>query len=123
MRRRTTALLAAVAAGLALTAASTTVAGPATAKPGLDTPAQYEVHDARTLAKRNLVAGTGAAIEAIEHGVVTVTATKAELQALRKLGFKVEAVPAELPSGRRCPPSTSRPATPRTTTTPRRSPR
>ena len=45
------------------------------------------------------MAGTGAAIEAIDHGVVTVSATKAELQALRKLGFKVEALPAELPSG------------------------
>ena len=76
MRRRATALLAAIAAGLALIAASTTVAGPATAKPGLDTSAQYEVHDARTLAKRNLVAGTGAAIEGIDHGVVTVSATK-----------------------------------------------
>ena len=98
MRRRTTSLVAAILAGLAMIAASSTVAGPATAKPGLDTPAQYEVHDARTLAKRNLVAGTGAAIENVDHGVITVSATKAELQALRKLGFKVEAVPAELPS-------------------------
>ena len=97
MRRRTTALVAAALLGLAVTAASSTVAGPAVAEPALDTPAQYEVHNARTLAKRNLVAGTGAAINAVEHGVLEVTATSAEVKALRALGFKVDKVPTELP--------------------------
>src|SRR5919112_1318462 len=95
MRRRTTALIAAALLGLAVTAASSTVAGPATAEPGLDRATQYEVHDARSLAKRNLVAGTGVAIDNIDHGVLTVTATGAELKALRSLGFKVTKVPAQ----------------------------
>jgi carboxypeptidase T len=95
MRRRTTALVAAALVGLAVTAASSTVAGPATAEPGLDRAAQYEVHDARSLAKRNLVAGTGAAIDNVDHGVLTVTATGAELKSLRALGFKVTKVPPQ----------------------------
>ncbi len=80
MRRRPAAILAATLVGLAVTAASSTVAGPATAEPARDRAAQYEVHDARSLAKRNLVAGTGAAIDNIDHGVLTVTATGAELK-------------------------------------------
>jgi carboxypeptidase T len=95
MRRRTTALVAAALVGLAVTAASATVAGPATAEPGLDSSAQYEIPDARGLAKRNLVAGTGAAIDNVEHGVLTVTATGAEVKALRTLGFKVQKLPEQ----------------------------
>jgi hypothetical protein len=43
------------------------------------------------------VAGTGAAIENVDHGVLTIRATGAELKALRALGFTVEKVPEQLP--------------------------
>jgi hypothetical protein len=92
-------MVAAALLGLAVTAASSTVAAPATAEPGLDTAAQYEVHNARTLAKRNQVAAVGAAIEDVEHGVLTVTATGAEVKSLRALGFKVDKVPTDVPDG------------------------
>jgi carboxypeptidase T len=96
MRRRVPLLVAAAVAGLAVTAASSTIAGPATAEPrDLAVTAQYEVHDVRTLGQRNLIAGTGAAIDSVEHGVVAITATRAELKKLRALGFTVEALPAE----------------------------
>ena len=92
MRRRTTAMAAAALLGIAAIAASSSVAAPATAKPGLDQPAAYEVLDARNAAKRDQVASTGVAIDGIEHGVLSVTATGAEVKALRALGFKVEKV-------------------------------
>jgi hypothetical protein len=95
MRRRVTALVAAaVAAALVLTADP---APPATAGPRAESSARYEVYDARTLAQRNLVAGTGAAIESVEHAVVTVTATQSEVKALRALGFPVRPVPVDVP--------------------------
>jgi carboxypeptidase T len=87
MRRRVT-VLAAAAVGLALTA--TSAAQPATAEPGADTSAQYEVYDVRTAAQRDAIARTGAAIDDVEHVVVTVTATKSELKALRALGYTVK---------------------------------
>ncbi|GAB1644577.1 M14 family metallopeptidase [Krasilnikovia sp. MM14-A1259] len=98
MRRRV-ATLAAAAIGLALTAsaapAQSAAAHPVTAEPGAgasDQSAQYEVYDARTLAQRNTIARTGAAIDDVEHAVVTVTATRGEVQALRGLGFTVKPV-------------------------------
>jgi carboxypeptidase T len=98
MRRRATMLAAAAVVGLAVTAASSTIAGPATAEPRADaTTAQYEVHDVRTFTQRNLIAGTGAAIDGVEHGVVEVTATKSEVKALRSMGFTVQAAPAQVP--------------------------
>jgi carboxypeptidase T len=101
MRRRATVLFAAAVAGLAVTAASSAAAGPATAKPRPDAPsAQYEVYDARTAAQRNAIARTGAAIDDIEHSVVTVTATGTELTALRALGFTVKPAPSEAPAGK-----------------------
>ena len=99
MRRRVTGLVAAATTGLALIAASTTAAPPATAEPSTDTPAAYEIHDVRTLAQRNLIAGTGASIDAVEHAVVEVTATDREARSLRSLGFtvrKVEEQPSTL---------------------------
>jgi hypothetical protein len=100
MRRRATALVAAAITGLAVTAASSTTAQlataqPATAVPNAETSAQYEVYDARTPALRNAIARTGAAIDDVEHAVVTVTATQTEVRALRALGFPVRKVPAQ----------------------------
>ena len=96
MRRRATVLVAAAAAiGLVLTADP---APSATAGPRAESSARYEVYDARTRAQRNLIAGTGAAIEAVEHSIVTVTATQSEVKALRALGFPVKPVPVDAPS-------------------------
>src|SRR3954468_4955392 len=96
MRRRATVLVAA-AIGLALTAIS--AAQPATAEPGADSSAQYEVYDATGVAQRNRIARTGAAIDDVGDGVVAGTAHQSELQALRKLGFTVKPVAEELPAG------------------------
>ena len=95
MRRRATVLVAA-AIGLALTTLS--AAPPATAEPGADSPAQYEVYDATSLAQRNVIARTGAAIDDVGDGVVTITATRSEIKALRKLGYPVKPVAEETPS-------------------------
>jgi carboxypeptidase T len=94
MRRRVTAAGAAVLAGIALFAA-----GPAEAGPGPDESAQYEVFDVRTAALRNQVARTGAAIDGVEHSVAEITATAAEVKALRAQGFKVEKVLDQLSPG------------------------
>jgi carboxypeptidase T len=87
MRRRSLAVLTAVA--LCATAA-VSASSPAGAEQIPDPAAEYEIHDVRTLAQRNVIARAGAAIEDIEHGVATVTATGAEVSKLRRLGFKVE---------------------------------
>jgi hypothetical protein len=78
----------AVAAAVALFASSPADADPQIAAVA---PAEYEVLDVRTLAKRNAVAKTGVAINDIEHGIAHVTATNAEVRALRKAGFTVQA--------------------------------
>jgi carboxypeptidase T len=88
MRRRTLAVLA-----VAGTAAALLAAPPAGADPSLSSePAQYEVYDVRTAAQRNAVARSGAAIDDVEHSVATITATAAEVRALRRAGFTVQPV-------------------------------
>jgi carboxypeptidase T len=94
MRRRVIALIAVPALGLPVFAA-----GPATAEPRAEQSAQYEVYDARTLENRDQIARTGAAIDDVEHSVVTVTATGSEVKALRALGFPVRPVPAPAGDG------------------------
>jgi len=86
MRRRTIV-------AIALAIAVLPVAGPASAAPQVAAePAQYEVLDVRTAAQRNVIARTGAAIDGVEHAVVTVTASAAEVRSLRRLGFTVQPV-------------------------------
>ncbi|GID95620.1 carboxypeptidase T [Amorphoplanes digitatis] len=97
-RRRLNALVSAAAVGAALIAASATAAPPATAVARADTSAQYEVYDVRTLAQRNAIASTGAAIDGAEHSVVEITATGSEVKALRALGFTVNPVTVPLPT-------------------------
>ncbi|MBW6436309.1 zinc carboxypeptidase [Actinoplanes hulinensis] len=89
MRRRSLAVLAAVAmcATAAISASS-----PATAEPVPDPAGEYEIYDVRTLAQRNTITRTGVAIDDIEHGVATVTATGAEVSRLKRLGFTIEPV-------------------------------
>lgn len=92
LRRR---LAVAVAAGFALL---TVAAAPATARPAPDradsAATSYRVLGPRTVADRTAVAGTGAAIDFVEHGVLNVSATPAEAAAITRLGFRLEAVPA-----------------------------
>jgi carboxypeptidase T len=70
--------VAIAAAFLALTAAA-----PAQAA------STYRVENVRTQAQRSAVARTGAAIVEVDHGSVTVTASRSDLKALRRAGFKV----------------------------------
>src|SRR4051794_39957786 len=82
--RRRGAVLA-VVARLCLT---TLVAAPVAARPASPAAtgsAEYQVTEVRTLAQRNAVARTGAAIDSHDHGVLTVTATASELAAIKAL--------------------------------------
>ncbi|GIE95679.1 carboxypeptidase T [Paractinoplanes rishiriensis] len=90
MRRRTTVALAVLllAATAGLTGTGTASAAPA----GEQTAGQYEVLDVRSLAKRNAIARTGVAIDGVEHGIATITATSAEVRSLQRLGFTVQPV-------------------------------
>ncbi len=88
MRRRTTV------AALAVAMLGASLAGvPAGAAPTVSAePAPYEISDVRGAAQRQAIARTGVAIESVEHAVVTVTATPAEVRALRRQGFTVQPV-------------------------------
>ncbi|MBB5868687.1 hypothetical protein F4553_002066 [Allocatelliglobosispora scoriae] len=102
MRPRVAVLITALAV-----TASLTFTGPATgAIPPIDqgnapvASAQYVVIGPKTLADRNAVARTGAAIDLVEHGNVYITATPDEVAQIRRLGFLLEALPGpESPSG------------------------
>ncbi|GGM32368.1 hypothetical protein GCM10011608_16160 [Micromonospora sonchi] len=92
--RRALALI--VAAGLGLLAVS---APPVSARPAPDRDEQpaaapYRVLGPRTLADRTAVARTGASIDYSEHGVLHVSATRAEAAAIARLGFRLEEVAA-----------------------------
>ncbi|MER6592962.1 M14 family metallopeptidase [Micromonospora purpureochromogenes] len=91
LRRR---LALAVAVGLGFV---TVAAGPVSARPAPDpepAAAGYRVLGPRTAADRNAVARTGAAIDYSEHGVLHVSATRAEAAAITRLGFRLESDPA-----------------------------
>ncbi|MDH6464464.1 carboxypeptidase T [Micromonospora sp. A200] len=91
LRRR---LALAVAVGLGLVTVAT---GPVSARPAPDpepAAAGYRVLGPRTLADRNSVARTGAAIDYSEHGILHVSATRAEAAAITRLGFRLESEPA-----------------------------
>src|SRR5688572_18847373 len=91
--RKRVKLLLAVAATLAVVVAG----APAGADPRPDEntnkSAQYQVVGPKTWADANAVAQTGAAVDAIEHGRVYVTATPAEVLAIQKLGFTLKQLP------------------------------
>lgn len=85
-------LVLAVVTGLGIV---TVAAGPVAAQPAPDRTAEpaaagYRVLGPRTLADRNAVARTGAAIDYSEHGVLYVSATAGEAAAIGKLGFRLE---------------------------------
>ncbi|MET8089719.1 M14 family metallopeptidase [Micromonospora sp. NPDC005220] len=85
-------LVLAVVTGLGIV---TVAAGPVSARPAPDRTAEpaatgYRVLGPRTLADRNAVARTGAAIDYSEHGVLHISATAGEAAAIGKLGFRLE---------------------------------
>jgi murein tripeptide amidase MpaA len=54
--------------------------------------AGYVVAGAKNFTDVNAIAGTGAAVDSIEHGKVYITAIASEVKAIRALGFTVETV-------------------------------
>lgn len=69
--------------------AAAVVALAATAPAAQAAVSSYRVENVRTQAQRAAVAKTGAAIVAVDHGTVTVTASRSDLRKLRRAGFKV----------------------------------
>ncbi|WP_433389240.1 M14 family zinc carboxypeptidase [Micromonospora sp. KLBMP9576] len=92
--RRRLALAVAIGFGLLTVAAAPAAARPAPDRAAEPAAASYRVLGPRTVADRTAVAGTGAAIDLVEHGVLNVSATPAEAAAITRLGFRLEAVPA-----------------------------
>ena len=90
MTPRRTILTATVLALLVL-------AAPAPAR-AADAARTYRVEDVRTARDRSAVARTGAAIDAVDHGSVVVSATGAEVRRLRRLGLRVVGTAARLPA-------------------------
>ncbi|MFC4021043.1 M14 family zinc carboxypeptidase [Micromonospora sp. GCM10011542] len=85
-------LVLAVITGLGLLTVAT---GPVSARPAPDRNAEpaaagYRVLGPRTSTDRSAVARTGAAIDYSEHGVLHVSATRAEAAAITRLGFRLE---------------------------------
>ena len=71
---------------IGLAAAFVALAAPAAAQAAQNS---FTVENVRTQAQRTAVARTGAAIVAVDHGHVTVTASRSDLRKLRRAGFKV----------------------------------
>ncbi|WP_219517239.1 M14 family zinc carboxypeptidase [Nonomuraea ceibae] len=94
MKRRLVILLA-VLGLICLTGA--TGAG-ATAEPPANK--QYRVQGPADARERSAVAATGAAIDEVTKDSVLVTATEAEVSAIRKLGYRVTEAPGPLPPAR-----------------------
>ncbi|MFF5213834.1 M14 family zinc carboxypeptidase [Micromonospora sp. NPDC000442] len=97
--RRALALIVAAGLGLLTIAAPPVSAEPAPNRDAQPAAVPYRVLGPKTLADRNAVARTGAAIDYSEHGVLHVSATRAEAAAITRLGFRLEAI-AALPTDR-----------------------
>jgi carboxypeptidase T len=79
---------------LSLVAIALAFAGaPAHARPTPVEPTQYVVLGPQTFQDVDAVARTGASVDEIDDGKVYVTATRAEVGAIRALGFTVQALP------------------------------
>ncbi|MFD4996288.1 M14 family metallopeptidase [Streptomyces buecherae] len=98
--RRTTVIAALIT--LALSAplaanANDADSGARDAKPAAaeaaDVARQYDVTGPKTVGQRTEIAATGAAIDAVREGAVTITANPAELKQVRALGYEVKALP------------------------------
>ncbi|MEU9505882.1 M14 family zinc carboxypeptidase [Micromonospora sp. NPDC048170] len=97
--RRRLALAVATGFGLLTVAAAPATARPAPEDAASSAATSYRVLGPRTVADRTAVAGTGAAIDFVEHGVLNVSATPAEAAAITRLGFRLEAAPAPSADG------------------------
>ncbi|WP_432049549.1 M14 family zinc carboxypeptidase [Verrucosispora sp. NA02020] len=97
--RRALALIVAAGLGLLTISAPPVSAEPAPNRDEQPAAVPYRVLGPKTLADRNAIAGTGAAIDYSEHGVLHVSATRAEAAAITRLGFRLEAI-AALPTDR-----------------------
>jgi carboxypeptidase T len=64
------------------------------AAPAPEQSGEYVVTGARTAVQRSAVTSTGAVINSIEHAELNITATRSEVEAIRKLGYQVQ--PAQL---------------------------
>ncbi|GLZ35283.1 carboxypeptidase T [Lentzea sp. NBRC 105346] len=79
---------------LVFTIALATLAIPSVAAPAETETAAYAVSGVRTVEQRGQITRIGAAIDVVEeHGVVVVTATAAEVRAMKVQGFGVQEVP------------------------------
>ena len=85
---------------LVFTIALACIATPSVAGPVETGTAAYAVSGVRTVEQRSQIARIGAAIDEVEeHGTVVVTATKAEVRAMKAQGFGVEEVPVRTEEG------------------------
>ncbi|SEG53223.1 Zinc carboxypeptidase [Nonomuraea solani] len=91
MKRRFVILLAA----LSLISLTGMTGAGATAEPPANK--QYRVAGPATAQQRSAVAATGAAIEEVATDSVLITATEAEVGAIRRLGYRVSEVPRPTP--------------------------
>ena len=92
--RRALALIAVAGLGLLALSAPPVSARPAPDRDEQPAAAPYRVLGPRTLADRTAVARTGAAIDYSEHGVLHISATRAEAAAITRLGFQLEPIAA-----------------------------
>ncbi|MBV1854521.1 zinc carboxypeptidase [Catellatospora sp. NEAU-YM18] len=97
MRRRLTVLVSAAALLGSLVLTGPAEGAPFTAEP-ISSSAQYVVNGPKTLADRDAVARTGAAIDAVVDGKIEITATAAEVKAIKALGFTLTSLAAQ-PAG------------------------
>ncbi|WP_283137665.1 M14 family zinc carboxypeptidase [Rhizohabitans arisaemae] len=103
-------VLVTAAAPVAAAEPAARTGGPATAvadtavRGTAENPRQYRVDGPRTKEQRTRVARTGAAIDAIEHSSIIVSATPSEAAAIRRLGFSV----SEMMTALDFPPADSR---------------
>ncbi|MFE2105504.1 M14 family zinc carboxypeptidase [Kitasatospora sp. NPDC059463] len=92
-----TAVLLTLALAVPLSARATAQPAPDSAAPAsvsdADTARQYRVDGPRTVAERTEVAATGASVDAVRPGSLTVTATPAEAARLRALGWSPVPLP------------------------------
>jgi hypothetical protein len=97
---------ATLAVAATVVAAGPAAAGPARSPAGANQPevGQYLVDGVRTAADRAAVTGTGVAVAEVSAGRFVVTGTAAEVRAIQRLGYRVDADPAAASTaGRRGP--------------------
>ncbi|WP_235921930.1 M14 family metallopeptidase [Lentzea tibetensis] len=85
---------------LVFTIALVALATPSVAAPAETETSAYAVSGVRTVEQRSQIARIGAAIDNVEeHGTVVVTATAAEVRAMKAQGFGVQEVPGRTAEG------------------------